>query len=71
MGRLRPEALISNELIDLHYIRDCGGGDNPEPCDISNYEGVWGRAAKRARTIDPDGRRCYALLRRLQLGRAA
>ncbi len=60
MGRLLPEALYGNELVDEHHVRACITGDNPEPCDFIDYEGLWERVARRAAIIDPFGRKSYA-----------
>lgn len=67
MGRLRPEALYRNELVDEHHVRAVLHGDSTSgPCDVSDYEGIWKRAAERIKVLDPDGRKSYALLRRLE-----
>lgn len=67
MGRLLPQALYRNEMVDEHHVRACLVGDNPEPCDVTDYAGVWERAAERIKVIDPHGRKSYALLRQMQL----
>ena len=65
MGRLRPEALYRNELVDEHRIRDQRYDHNP--CDTTDYDAVWERAAERIKIIDPTGAKSYALLRKMQL----
>ena len=70
MGRLVPEALFSNELIEEHIVRahrQVDVGHMPEGGnDVETPEECWERAAQRAKLVDPDGGRAYALLRRLQ-----
>ncbi|MEK6885981.1 MAG: hypothetical protein AABX17_03380 [Nanoarchaeota archaeon] len=57
MGRLIPQALYSNSR----------GVLTSGLCDITDYEGIWKRAAERIDIIDPDGRETYSVLRQLQL----
>ena len=72
MGRLLPQALYSNELIDLHRERVQKAelsleGSDEEPASIeANYDD-WARVAKRAKLFDPDGQRSYAMLKKMQL----
>jgi hypothetical protein len=61
MGRLLPQALYSNSRGVMRR------NSTPGPCDITDYDGVWKRAAERIDVIDPDGREAYAVLRHLQL----
>jgi len=61
MGRLLPQALYSRSNTVVQ--RDFSAG----PCDITDYDGIWERAAKRIDVIDPEGREPYAVLRQLQL----
>lgn len=60
MGRLIPEALYSNELIEEHILRGIRRGE--EPCDTTNPEARWDRLAERIREIDPFEQRSYALM---------
>ena len=60
MGRLIPEALYSNELVEEHYLRDIRMGE--ESCDETNPEARWGGLAEKIRKIDPLGSKSRALL---------
>ena len=58
MRRLLPEALMGNELSDLHMLREDIAEGRIDP---------WKGAAKRAKEYDPDGSKSLALLRKMQL----
>ena len=60
MGRLIRQALYSRSVGDLP--QELAG-----PCDITDYDGIWERAARRVAVSDSDGRESYGVLRELQL----
>jgi len=65
MKRLRPEALLSNEMIDEHHVRNCLNGEAPEPCDTTDYGGIFERGAERVKVIDPHNKESYVLLKQM------
>jgi hypothetical protein len=67
MKRLIVGALPGNELHDIHHVRDCLNGTADGPTDVNDYDGIWERAARRARKVDPDGSRSLEVLRQLEL----
>lgn len=66
MTRLIPAALYSNPMGELHHARAIIYSKSNSPCDITDYEGIWERAAKRIDTLDPEGREAYAVLKHLK-----
>ena len=60
MGRLIPQALYRRDSILDRPIQN-------GPTDITDYEGIWSRAARRIEEFDPDGRQAYSVLQRLKL----
>ena len=66
MGRLVSEALIGNDVHNLHHVRDCLVGDGSDPLSGKDYEGLFSRASRRAVAIDPDLRETAAVLRDMQ-----
>jgi len=62
MGRLVSVALYSNESINLHYVKDCIAGGNPQG-DLTDYNGIEERAMERINIVDPNGEKSSALLR--------
>ena len=66
MGKLAPEALYGNEPLEERYVRSLRyRRNNIEPTLLQSPDGSWERAAQRAKIIDPDGSRAYAILRRM------
>jgi hypothetical protein len=71
MGRLIAEALYSNEAIEEHRLRARRQIDSVHrpglATDVESLQDNWERAAERAREVDPDGSRSYALLRQMTM----
>jgi hypothetical protein len=66
MGRLAPEALYGNEPFEERYVRSLRyRRNNIEPTSFHSPDGSWERAAQRAKIVDPDGSRAFAILRRM------
>lgn len=61
MGRLIKEALYSPKDADMR-------GENPGPCDWTDYNARWEKAAERIRKIDPHGLKSYKLLCMVEAG---